>query len=397
MAVIADVVIAGPASPKQLSRWLSESHRRRAEELPGLGGSPVNNLVHSLIEEGASVDVVTLAPEVDDREVLTGPKLQIFVGPYRPAARARARDLFRSEREHVRDLLELSIAPVVHAHWTYEFALGALASGGRPTIVHACDAPLTIFRHMPDRYRAARLALALKARMTLSILSAPSPYLARTWRHQMLYRRDVAILPNVIFPARRIVGCVPRDPDDEGPIILDVSDGGRLKNAAGLINAMKLVLEVHPDARCRLVGPELTKESHFARFARQIGIEEAVEFVGPVGWERLACEYSKATVFVHPSLEESFGMSVAEAMSYGNAVVAGSNAGAMPWILAGGDAGMLVDVRKPPAVADAICSLLASAPRREELAKKAQQRISHFAPNVVAPLALELYQAVQGM
>jgi L-malate glycosyltransferase len=64
-----------------------------------------------------------------------------------------------------------------------------------------------------------------------------------------------------------------------------------------------------------------------------------------------------ASVLAHPSLEESFGMIVLEAMATGTPVVAGRASGAVPWLLAN-DAGVLVDVRNSAAIAEAINGLL---------------------------------------
>ena len=48
---------------------------------------------------------------------------------------------------------------IVHAHWTYEFALGAIESRV-PTVVTAHDAPLSILRLNPTPYRLARTVMA---------------------------------------------------------------------------------------------------------------------------------------------------------------------------------------------------------------------------------------------
>jgi len=386
------VAIASPASPRALAPLLSGADRERALSLPGLGGSPVNNLVEAFVAAGARVELVTLAREVGERTVLEGPRLRILIAPYRERPRDRTRDLFREERRHVAAMVAATSAPVVHARWTYEFALGALAGAGRPVVVTAGDAPFTVLRYSPDPYRLGRTALAILTRLRLGFLSTTSPHMADAWRRQMAYRKPIRVVPNVIPPAP------PGDGRTEpGALtILDVTSADKLKNAASLLRAMGRILRVEPGARCRLVGPGLTRESELGRLAERLGVGHAVDFVGPVDRERLHEEYAKATVFVHSSLEEAFGMSVAEAMSYGLPVVGGARAGGVPWVLGGGDAGVLVDMRRPERIADAVCELLADSGMRAEFGARALARVrSSFSAEAVTAAARQMYEDVR--
>jgi len=50
-------------------------------------------------------------------------------------------------------------------------------------------------------------------------------------------------------------------------------------------------------------------------------------------------------------------MSLLEAMHAGVPIVGGMHSGGVPWVLANGDAGILVDIRKPPEIARGISRL----------------------------------------
>lgn len=382
------VVIAGPASPSFLAQWLTSRDKRRAADLPGLGGSPVNNLVIALIEAGVDVELVTLAPQVDTPTHLEGSHLTIDIGPYRRQPRARAVDFFRRERQTVTSLVKRTCGDLVHAHWTYEFALGALADSTRPTIVSAHDAPFTILRHHKDFYRAIRTAMAVAVRARKPILTAASPYLAKAWRRQMCYRGPIRVLPNIVPQAAvRSAGNV-----TDKPIILDVADAGPGKNVRSLVEAMPEILAAHPAARLRLVGPGLTSDSLLGDMARDLGIAHSIEFYGERDQGSLHKIYSEACVFVHPSLEESFGMTVAEAMSHELPVVACAHAGAVPWLLADGRCGVLVGTKNHADIAHAVNCLLADVDRREFLAIAAVRRSeSLFGPTGVVANALDIY------
>jgi glycosyltransferase involved in cell wall biosynthesis len=83
-----------------------------------------------------------------------------------------------------------------------------------------------------------------------------------------------------------------------------------------------------------------------------------MEFLGSLTYETLLQEMAEADVFLHPSLEESFGMVVAEAMALGLPVVGGKASGAVPWVI--GRAGILVDVTNPTEIAHGLIDLLSN-------------------------------------
>jgi len=85
-------------------------------------------------------------------QVVWVPGLPDLVSPMRPRPRHRALDLFAAERAGVRQAMEEDPCDLIHAQWTYEFALAALATG-QPTLVTAHDAPWRVLRHMPARSR----------------------------------------------------------------------------------------------------------------------------------------------------------------------------------------------------------------------------------------------------
>jgi glycosyltransferase involved in cell wall biosynthesis len=366
---------------------LDGSDRLRALETPGSGGRSVNNLARALLEAGASVEIVTLDEAQSGRVSFQGRRLRILAAPYRKRARWRAQDFFRDERRFVREMIADTSGVVVDAQWTYEYALGALALGSRPTLVTARDNPFAVLRHMPSPYRALRASMSVTTRLRAPRLIANSPYLAEAWRRQLLYRKPIPVVPNVV-PVAPATGPA----REAAPIILDVSAGSRLKNVSALVRAMPRILRHRPDARARLVGPGLDADSEVARSAERLGVRGAIDFVGEVAPEAVADEYARATVFVHPSLEESFGLSVAEAMSHALPTVGGSSAGAVPWVLDGGRAGVLVDVRHHDVIAESVCRLLDDDALRTELGLAAVRRTADFSASSVAARALEVYE-----
>jgi glycosyltransferase involved in cell wall biosynthesis len=94
--------------------------------------------------------------------------------------------------------------------------------------------------------------------------------------------------------------------------------------------------------------------------------------------------YRMATVFVHPSRWEGFGMSLLEAMAVGSPVIATSCPGGPKEILDGGRYGVLVPPDDPRALAAAIESVIRDEKSRFEMARQARLRAEAYAPSHVA-------------
>lgn len=386
---VRSVLLVGPASPRDLAGLFTGTDRRRAEELAGYRGIPVSELAKAHLAAGCdSVEVVTTATEIDSVTSFEGERLRLTVVPMRERARQRALDGFREERRRLAPVIHESGGEVVHAHWTYEFALAALGSG-RPTVVTAHDAPLTVLRHMRDGYRAARTLMAYAVRARLGTLTAVSPYLAEQWRRQMGVRAQITIVPNSapLLPVTR----APRD-FERPPHLVDVADPGPCKNLRSLIRGFRIVRQRHAEAKLTLVGPGLGAGAPFALEAAREGPCEGVRFAGRVEREELAEILAEADIFVHPSLEECCSMAVLEAMRAGLPVIAGERSGGTPWMLGEGTAGVLTDVRNPSAIAESVERLIADPDQAARLREAAMEQVaSRFSPEVVSAAYMDTY------
>ena len=101
------------------------------------------------------------------------------------------------------------------------------------------------------------------------------------------------------------------------------------------------------------------------------GLEGRVSFTGELDASALATLYDSADLFVHPTLHETYGMVVAEALSRGLPVV-GTATGAIP-DLVGTDAGLLVTPGDPDTLTDALSAVLADDDLRARLASGARR------------------------
>jgi L-malate glycosyltransferase len=377
------VLLCGPAEPAQIFDC-ADHH----ELLSGFGGIPVNLLARALASSGWRVTVVSTSPDVAEPWRHREANVEVVLLPMRVRARERALDLFKIERRALTDEIRRQRPDIVHAHWTYEFALAALASG-LPTLVTTHDAPLTILRHYRDPYRAARLAMAIWVRVKRPQMSAVSPYMARQWEREMCWRREIAVTPN-IAPFGFHDG-VREDP--AGLRVVTVADNGRLKNVRTELEAWPIVLRSFPDAELHLVGDGLEPSGDLALWTEQHCLQQQVFWHGRLDRAEVENMIGAAIVLVHPSLEESLGNTLIEAMALGVPVVGGNMSGAVPWTI--GNAGALTDVRSPSAMAATVVDLLGDPERCRKLGEAGKRRVAHvFSPEAVVTAYDKLYAVV---
>jgi glycosyltransferase involved in cell wall biosynthesis len=382
------VGLAGPVLSGALEPYLRSGHT----PVPaGLGGTPVWQLATSLLDAGAHVTVASLDASAPARVIACGQHLTLKFGCFRPRARDRMRDLMRTERCEIRRALESAGPDIVHAHWAYEYALGSLATG-LPTLVTVHDWAPTILRLSPDAYRLGRLAMFGWCLAKAPHLTAVSPHIQV--HVERLSRRPVAVIPNGLPDdsfLHQSAGLAPHE-----PVVVSVNNGfGRLKNVSALLEAFALVRRSLPASRLLLAGKDFGPEEDAHRWACQAGCADGVEFLGPLSREGVLALLRSASTLVHPALEESFGMTLIEAMSQRVPVVGGNRSGAVPWVLDHGRAGILTEVSDPRALATAMTALLTDESRRQHYAERGFRHAwTAFRQSIVTDRYLAEYELV---
>ncbi|MDO8616025.1 MAG: glycosyltransferase family 4 protein [Dehalococcoidia bacterium] len=180
---------------------------------------------------------------------------------------------------------------------------------------------------------------------------------------------DEAYLARVPVPAafRR------RHAPGGAPLVLSVARLAPYKNQAGLVQAMRLVADLLPEARLLLVGQasDAAYATRVREMARDLGLAGRCRLLGAVPPEDLRRLYSLCDVFVMPSLWESQGLSVLEAMAAGRPVVA-SDIGPVRENVPPG-AGILAPPGDHAALAEAIVTLLRDPDRRRAMGREGRR------------------------
>ncbi|NGO73409.1 glycosyltransferase, partial [Streptomyces boncukensis] len=235
-------------------------------------------------------------------------------------------------------------ADVVHVHLmrdlvTLPMALIA-ARAGRPLVLQ------THGMIDPTDQRVAQLVDVLGLRWVLRRADAVL-HLTETERRLTQAVAD----PEPMGPAYRLVnGVEPQQrrtapPDPERPTVLYCARVQEGKRPQDFIGALPTVLAKYPGARFVLAGPDTgALAGDMLALARSLGAGHAVEYVGALDHAGVLERLRTSDVYVLPSIQDAFSVSVLEALSVGLPVVVTGSSGLAPDVAAAG-AGRLVDSR----------------------------------------------------
>jgi glycosyltransferase involved in cell wall biosynthesis len=174
------------------------------------------------------------------------------------------------------------------------------------------------------------------------------------------------------------------------PFVLFVSSLWPYKNCDGLLRAWALVRDKLAGRQLAIVGAGRDEKytASLRSLAAELGIADDVVFVGGVRLEETVDFYRAADVFVYPSLNETFGLPILEAMASGCPVVT-SDSSAMPETAGG--AAVLADPSEPASIARAIAEAAASRDRLVDLGLK---RAAEFTWGATGAATLNVYREV---
>lgn len=135
----------------------------------------------------------------------------------------------------------------------------------------------------------------------------------------------------------------------------------------------------------------LDKLNQILRDIEEPRLIEHIVLSGYINNLDLPAIYSMSSLFLYPSLRESFGIPVLEAMRCGTPVVT-SNTSSMPEV--SGDGALFVDPARPQEIAEAIAKMMTDENLRNEYVKKGFDRSAKFSWENMAKEVLNLYENI---
>lgn len=164
------------------------------------------------------------------------------------------------------------------------------------------------------------------------------------------------------------------------------------KNVIGVLRALSLLRKAGK-LPCPLLMLDINRD-YLNNLADEIGDRDLlnhIHFSGYVPNTELPAIYSQAELFLYPSLRESFGIPIVEAMKCGVPVIT-SNTSSMPEIV--GDAGVLCDPFQPETLANAILELYQDESLKRSMSNKGVARAAQFSWEENARQTLQIYEQI---
>ncbi|HVA27270.1 MAG TPA: glycosyltransferase [Candidatus Baltobacteraceae bacterium] len=291
----------------------------------------VRELARALVAEGWQVDVVTRrqSPDAPARENKYGATIiRVDVGPPHPCANDAIAPYLPEATAAVREIARSRNYRFVSSHYWLSGVVGdAIATEFDIPHVHTLHSH-GIERKKRDAVTVARIAAERHLLERAKIVTLSRSHIGTFERRYgvdctvhvvpggvdtELFRpgdRDVALTQLELDVSRKWIGYVGRLTKEKG-----IDD---------LIHAFALVHMLTPDSGLFVVGGARTRSriADLARLASDLGIAEAVTFLGPIPNARVAAAFQGADVIAVPSHYEAFGLVALEARATGTPVVA---------------------------------------------------------------------------
>ncbi|MCU0568765.1 MAG: glycosyltransferase family 4 protein [Oculatellaceae cyanobacterium Prado106] len=156
---------------------------------------------------------------------------------------------------------------------------------------------------------------------------------------------------------------------------------------------------------CALLPPDLPyrlvivgdgeERSQLQTFAKQQELDQRMEWVGRVSYDQLGSYFQQADVFVLPTLEDTWGVVVMEAMVMGKPVLCSRWAGAAELVEAGVN-GDVFDPKHPSELAILMSHLIRNPQKAATMGQAAQAQMTRYSPEAAAQFLSEVTRFVLG-
>ncbi len=300
---------------------------------------------------------------------------------------------------HLKGLDEIvKDADVVHLHYPFYFTAGMIARWRRQNKIKR----LAITLHMDAtdkgwRWLAAELHrklfqkrvldeadLLLVSTLDYAKHSSFSPWVNSSRLHELPFGVDT----NVFRPS-----VIPNVGEESAELVVGmVGVMDRAHPFKGVDVLLRAVAKLPSNVHVKLVG-DGDRRNDYEKLAKELGLNERAHFVGRLEQGKLVEALQSMDVFAFPSTSgaEAFGLAMLEAMACGVPVVASD----LPGVRAvAKDAGLIVPMNNPDALADGLRRLLEDPATRHSFALAARDKALRYNWDNHAQTLLKYYSQI---
>ena len=334
---------------------------------PYIGGIEVRSakLLAALRSRGHEFEVITshMGMDLPDEDLFGDIPVHRF--PFWHALQPEKMDLFKRVRDRIISVKRTFEPHLVHIDFVGPSVFFHL------TAAQAYPAPLlvTIQQRLPsDRNSGSETVISKTLQSADWVTSCSQASLTEIRRRVPEISGPTSVIYNGVEVPPLAPTPLPFDP----PNILCV---GRLVDCKGFdlaLRAFAILVERFPGASLTVAGDGPEKGELEAQ-ARDLGIAEAVQFVGWIAPDDVPALMQNATIVLVPSRLEAFGLVAAEAALMARPVVA-TRVGGLPEVVIDGETGLLVEPEDAGAMARQAGRLLAQPEEARRMGQAARRR-----------------------
>jgi len=359
------IAILAPSHSSFIKEFLP-NHQFENLSIGYAGATFVGTIIKELLLRNHEVIAITTNPANDGKyeiQKFTNNKFTWYVVPSRPNSfrlngtkLGRIVDFFSYEVNLMSKIL-IDLKPdIVHSFWSYEFTAAAKQSQ-LPFLATIEDNAFVILKYFKNFYRLGRLIMSERILKNVKHLTTVSPYMVNYCKR---HGANVKVIPNptpIIYKNLDIDGFIQARIEQFPQFKIVMINNGwdtRKNGKCGLL-AFKLLLDRYPQSTLHLFGSGSEKDGLANKDANSMNLK-GIQFWGTVSKETIISNLKTAHLFLHPALEESFGVVIIEAMALGVPVIGGEKSGGVPWVVNDND--LLVDVTNHKTIGAKIISIL---------------------------------------
>lgn len=384
--------VAGPFNPACVREYIKE------ENVPefNANASSVNIYVKSLIEMKNHVIIFTCDQDAKRSYVLNGSNIRIYCisRNFRFKGLGRFRVHYRI-CECIRN--EIQNLDVLHAEWTYEYAMAARCFAKQiPTFCSVrdwCPYLLSAAKGWKDKYYwLMSYYMFCKVMECRDMRFIANSEYTKNQINNAYPEHEVKTIPNPI-ESKYILKDTKVYPDEKKFVSISYALHEPRKNIRKLLQAFQLYLnkkEMGRGAELLLIGKY---DADWKNELESVGLLNGVRLLGAMSHKDIFGVLDGCSCLVHPSLEETFGNILLEAMCRRVPCIGGDKSGAVPQVLGYGACGILCDVEKPESIADAMIKIDDIALVDRIVEEGTKRLLESYADNIVARMHMGLFEA----
>jgi starch synthase len=167
---------------------------------------------------------------------------------------------------------------------------------------------------------------------------------------------------------------------------------GKLAAQKGLDRLLRAMHMMRERVLLTVVGAGRVDDAHLRDLARELKLDDRIEWLPLLPQVELAAQYRRAAIHVIPALEEGLGLTAVESLLSETPVVAFASGG-VPDVVLHERTGLLVPSTDEAALAAALDSLIADPARQAEMGRAGRAHaLSTFGARAVARRYAEFYR-----